>query len=101
MLSLVVATSAERPDRSDLEELHRIWPEYNLHGEVLNRYWRRLYDDLPELQFVLYDEDEGVVLAEGHTIPFAWDGTAEGLPDGINGVVANGLSLWDEGGAPT
>ena len=97
----VVLTSAERPDRSDLDELHEIWPEYNLHGDVLNRYWRRLYDDLPEFQFVLYDEEEGVVLAEGHTIPFAWDGTEEGLPAGIDGVVADGFRLRDEGGAPT
>ena len=22
-----------------------IWPEYNQHGEELNRYWRELYED--------------------------------------------------------
>jgi GNAT superfamily N-acetyltransferase len=97
----VVLTSAERPDRSDLDDLHEIWPEYNRHGDVLNRYWARLYDDFAEFQFVLYDEDEDVVLAEGHTIPFAWDGSEEGLPDGIDGVVAGGFRLREEGGAPT
>ena len=88
----VVLTSAERPDRSDLDELHEIWPEYNLHGDVLNRYWRRLYDDLPEFQFVLYDEDEGVVLAEGHTIPCRWDGRVERLPKGIDGLLEDAFA---------
>jgi hypothetical protein len=51
----VVLTSAERPDLPDRPELENVWPEYNRHGETTNRFWGRLYSELPEFQFVLYD----------------------------------------------
>ena len=41
-----------------------VWPAYNQHGEVLDRYWGRLFDDFGEFQFVLFDEDEQEVIAE-------------------------------------
>jgi hypothetical protein len=63
-----------------------VWPEYNQHGDVLNRYWARLYDVFPDWQFVLWDPGEGTVLAEGHTIPVAWNGTDTGLGPGIDAV---------------
>ena len=93
-------TAAERPDLSERVDFD-VWPAYNTHGDVLNRYWRRLYDDFAEFQFVLYDDGEDVVLAEGHTIPFAWDGTAEGLPAGIDGLVEDAFRLRTKRGVPT
>ena len=78
-----------------------VWPTYNRHGDVLNRYWRRLYEDFADFQFVLYDEAEDAVLAEGHTIPFAWDGTVEGLPAGIDGLVEDAFRLREEAVKPT
>ena len=44
-----------------------VWPQYNRHGDVLNRYWLRREEDFGAFQFALYDEDAGEVLAEGHT----------------------------------
>ena len=45
---------SERPELwdsvSDLSE--EVWPEYNLHGDILNQYWEDLYDVFPEWQFV-------------------------------------------------
>ncbi len=55
-----------------------VWPEYNRHGVALNRYRDRLYEVLGEWQFVRYDDGQDVVLAEGDTIPVAWDGTDGG-----------------------
>ena len=78
-------SARERPDLQDRVDSAEIWPEYNRHGDVLNRYWGRLVPELPDFQFVLVDGDE--VLAEGHTAPVAWDGTAAGLPAGIDGAV--------------
>ena len=75
-----------------------VWPEYNRHGDVLNRYWGRLLEDFPEFQFVLCDERDEV-LAEGHTIPSAWDGTVEGLGDGVDAMIADAFELRDA--APT
>lgn len=76
-----------------------VWPEYNRHGDVMNRYWGRLYDVFPQYQFVLVDDD-GTALAEGHTAPLAWDGTIEGLPAGIDGAVEDAFALAESGRPP-
>jgi hypothetical protein len=70
-----------------------VWPEYNLHGQTLNYYWAQLYDVFPEWQFVLYDPEDDTVLAEGHTIPVAWDRTDSGLGPGIDAMIAAGFEL--------
>ena len=36
-------TAAERPDLVDRVDFD-VWPAYNRHGDVLNRYWGRLYE---------------------------------------------------------
>lgn len=76
----------------------QVWPEYNLHADDTNAYWRRLYDDFPDFQFVLYDDQRDEVLAEGHTLPCAWDGTAAGLGPGIDHIIAAGFALHETGG---
>ena len=103
MADLAVVTAAERPDlwerASDLTD--DVWPEYNLHGDVLNVFWPRLEPEFAEFQFVLYDPGHDELLAEGHTIPCAWDRTAEGLPRGIDGLIREGFELLESGGSPT
>jgi GNAT superfamily N-acetyltransferase len=91
---------SERPDLwTDTEDVtHEAWPEYNLHGDVTNTYWDRLFDDFPAYQFVLYD---GEVLAEGHTIPCWWDGTPDGLGDGIDAMIVAAFEAREAGRAPT
>jgi hypothetical protein len=93
---------SERPELwDDLGGLSgEVWPEYNRHGD-LNKYWGRLYDYFPDWQFVLYDREDQVVLAEGHTIPVAWDGTDENLGPGIDATVAGAFELRAAGGQPT
>ena len=73
-----------------------VWPEYNVHGNVARQLWARL-EELPEFQFVLYDDEADEILAEGHSIPCRWDGTATGLPDGIDGLMTEAFALLDEG----
>ena len=69
-------------------------PEYNNHGDVLNVYWPRLLDELPDFQFNVVDGEE--ILARARSIPVRWDGTVGDLPAGIDGAIARG---FDEGGA--
>ena len=98
-----VFTCAERPDlwqRSE-EEITGVWPEYNHHGDVLNEYWGRLDGELADFQFVLHDEEADVPLAQGHTVPCAWDGSVGGLPAGIDGHVEDAFRLLERGGEPT
>jgi GNAT superfamily N-acetyltransferase len=98
-----VVRYSERPELwQDTEEITReVWPEYNLHGDELNREWDHLYNDFPEFQFALYDDDQHEVLAEGHTIPCEWDGTPEGLEDGIDTIIGAAVRARDAGRPPT
>jgi GNAT superfamily N-acetyltransferase len=101
-MSVTVICYAERPELwQDTEAISEaVWPEYNHHGDVLNRYWGRLLQDFPEFQFVLCDERDGV-LAEGHTVPCAWDGTTEGLGDGIDAMIAGAFEARENKRRPT
>ena len=98
-----VVRYSERPELWDsIRDLSEdVWPEYNLHGETLNYYWAQLYDVFPDWQFVLYDPGDRTVLAEGHTVPLAWDGTDTGLGPGIDATMAAAFELRAAGGTPT
>ena len=89
-VTIAVLRHSERPDLwQDTATITReVWPEYNLHSEDPMGYWGRLIDVFSEYQFVVYDDEEREVLAEGHTLPCDWDGTDEGLGDGIDAVMA-------------
>lgn len=81
-------TAAERPDLWERGiSSQSVWPEYNLHGDVLNLWWGHLDEELADFQFVLYDEAQDEVVAEGHTGPLWWSGSDEALPDGIDAAI--------------
>ena len=68
----------------------------------MGAHWGRLREAFSDFQFVVVDEaaaDE--VVAEGHSIPSAWDGTIEGLPAGIDAAIAGGVRLPGTGERPT
>lgn len=88
LVAPILFTAAERPDlceRGIPDEA--VWPEYNLHGDVVGHWWRYLSEWLPHFQFVLYDEEDDAVVAEGHTGPLWWDGSDTTLPDGIDAAI--------------
>ncbi|HYJ69890.1 MAG TPA: hypothetical protein VEX15_19730 [Nocardioidaceae bacterium] len=87
-MTFTLHTSSERPDLWERGiPSASVWPEYNLHGDVLNRWWLHLDEDLPEFQFVLYDDTRDEVVAEGHTGPLWWNGLDEDLPEGIDAAI--------------
>lgn len=94
---------AERPDLEDRwEEVVRpAWPEFMLHDPVVGRYWRFLFTRFPEFQFHLYDEAHDAVLGVGNSIPVAWDGTVDGLPEGLDDVLIRGVEGRERGVHPT
>jgi hypothetical protein len=93
-MSLTMHSAADRPDLWERGiPSESVWPEYNLHGDVLNRWWGHLDEDLPEFQFVLHDDTNDKVVAEGHTGPLWWDGLDETLPDGIDAAIEQIFSL--------
>jgi GNAT superfamily N-acetyltransferase len=89
-------TVAERPDLMEpaWEATSDAMPEYNNHGDVLNRYWGRLTEERPEFQFHLVDGD--AIVARARSIPVRWSGAVDDLPAGIDGAIARG---FDEEGA--
>jgi len=85
---IIATTAAERPDLVDRGvDSSEVWPEYNRHGEVVNRWWNYLWEELPELQLMLYDDEADEVVAEGHTGAFAWDGRDETLPASFDELI--------------
>ncbi len=85
---ITVCTAAGRPDLWDISsDAPAVWPEYNLHGDVINQWWGLLDKELPQFQFILYDDETGTVAARGLTGPLAWNGQDQTLPDGIDQVI--------------
>ena len=79
-----VVTWAQQPElASSGIESSAVWPEYNLHADVFDDFWEPLLERFPAYQFAVLDED-GTLLAEGHTGPLLWDGTDASLPSGID-----------------
>jgi hypothetical protein len=99
--SASILSARERPDLYEraAEATQDVWPEYNRHGDVLGEYWGELEEVFPDFQFVLLDEEADEILAQGHTIPLAWNGTVAGLPRGIDGLLEDGFRLARQGGS--
>ena len=73
------------------------WPEFMLHGNITN--WSWLFDAFARYQLLALDDD-GALMAVGHTVPLYWDETEEGLPDDIDGIIAKAIELHQSGGKP-
>jgi hypothetical protein len=81
-------TLAERPDLRAASQpvIGEAWPEFMTHDTIWAEYEHLLWKEFAEFQFVMVDDDDNIV-ADGHAIPFVWDGDAAHLPDGIDGVL--------------
>ncbi|HSK15933.1 MAG TPA: hypothetical protein VK915_07155 [Gaiellaceae bacterium] len=99
-MTVRIHTASERPDlwERSQEEVRDVWPEYQLHGDVLNVYWGRLWEDFLDFQLAVHDDERDLTIAQAHTIPFAWDGSVESLPAGIDGLMEDAFRLLEEGG---
>jgi hypothetical protein len=88
-------TVAERPDLTEpaWERTRDVIPEYNNHGDVLNRYWGRLTEERADFQFHLASGNE--ILTRARSIPVRWNGTVGDLPAGIDGAIARGFDEHD------
>lgn len=77
-----------------------VWPEYNVHGDVASALWGGLSEDFRAFQFALLEERTDKLAGRGFTIPCAWDGTAQGLPGGIDALMEEAFALRERGGKP-
>jgi GNAT superfamily N-acetyltransferase len=72
------------------------FPEYLQHNVPGNKYWGRLYEAFPDFQLALLDGDE--LVAELHSVPTPWDGSAADLPAGWDEAF---LRAFESGREPT
>ena len=82
--SATLVTHAERPDlenQAQGEDFPCQWPAFMFHDPVAAEHYPAMYERCPEFQFYIID-DAGSLLANGNSIPLAWDGTAANLPGG-------------------
>jgi GNAT superfamily N-acetyltransferase len=81
-------------DRRDLLERRDLsqhtFPEYMHHNEPGGRWWGFLYDRFPAFQLALLDRGE--LVAEGHSLPVAWDGSLDDLPSGWDDAFERGMT---------
>ncbi len=100
-MNLRVVTSAERPLTDDdwQEAFQSVWADFLFHDAMVREHWDRLEEHFADYQLTLL-EDERIV-AIGNTIPFAWDGTVEGLPHGVTGVLPLAIRGFTDGVPPT
>jgi hypothetical protein len=98
---LEVSTLAERPDlEARVRALPDTFPEFMHHDAAVNRYWSGLFADFAGFQIAVC-EGEGEIVAAGNCIPVSWNGTVEGLPAGLDGVLERGFEDLVRGRAPT
>lgn len=97
-----IVSYAERPELDDRwdETVAPVWPEFLLHGSDVNERWSHLFEHDEAFQCFLVEEEGDEVLAVANTIPFAWDGEPEGLPGGVDDVLATAITQHDAGEAP-
>jgi GNAT superfamily N-acetyltransferase len=80
----IVPVTQEIRGSPAFSEIRRAWPEIVFHDEISNQYWGRLYEERPEFQFALVDDD-GELLAEGNSIPVS------GMPASWREAIRNGF----------
>lgn len=101
-MTIVTVRHADRPELWDrIPDLFSgVWPEYNLHGNVMEIYWTRLFEQFSQFQLVLYDDRADDILAASRSIPLYWDGTQHGLGTGLDAAIVAGFSDHEAGTPP-
>ncbi|MER5768189.1 GNAT family N-acetyltransferase [Streptomyces sp. NPDC001985] len=97
-----VVLHSERPELWDRipEVFAGVVPEYNLHGDINETHWNRLFEEFRDHQFVLYDEENDALLGAGRSLPRTWDGTPEDLGSGLDDSITAAFDAHDAGTEP-
>jgi hypothetical protein len=100
-MALRMVTLAEHPELERAQEplIEAGWPRFTFGSASGLAHSDRLLREFPDYQVVLLDGDR--LLGAGQSIPFHWDQTVPGLPDGWDAVLAQGMTDRDAGRTPT
>jgi hypothetical protein len=98
-----LVTHAERPDlenQAQGDDFLSQWPAFMFHDPVADEHYPVMYERCPEFQFYIVD-DAGALLANGNSIPLAWDGSGANLPAGWDDALVRGSTGALNGTTPT
>jgi GNAT superfamily N-acetyltransferase len=97
VMELEIVTCSERPDLEQEADaaLRERWPEFVFHDALVKQYLGRVEEYFAE--FSIYLLHDGHVAASGWGVPFVWDGTAAGLPEGYRTALVAAVEDRDGG----
>jgi GNAT superfamily N-acetyltransferase len=95
-----IVTTTERPDLDGEANaaFRSVWPEFIFHDPVSREHMDRVETYFPYYNVMLLDHGE--VVAGGWGVPFAWDGTVLGLPEGYDGALISSVGGHESGIKP-
>lgn len=96
-MSLDVVTASQRPDLEDAAAaaFRERWPEFIFHDPVPPEFMARVHEYFPAYDVLLLVD--GAVAAGGWGVPFAWDGSVEGLPEGYDAALVQAVEDHEAG----
>lgn len=99
-VGLEVVTVAERPDLEDEARaaFRERWPEFVFHDQLPGQYMPRVDEYFREFSIFLLDD--GQVAAGGWGVPFVWDETPDGLPEGYRTALVAAVEDREAGRVP-
>jgi GNAT superfamily N-acetyltransferase len=95
-----VVTTSDRPDLEAQAQaaFRERWPEFVFHDGLVKPYMPRVDEYFG--RYSIYVLGDGRLAAGGWGVPFVWDGTVEGLPDGYRTVLVASVEDHEHGRAP-
>jgi hypothetical protein len=93
-----VVTVAEQPELvAELLAADRAaYPTFLMHS-AFTEVWPAVYEEFPEYQFAVLDEQSDQVLAHGNSVPFDWDGDIASLPQSATALAERARSAMRSG----
>ena len=99
-MTFLTTTIAQRSDLREPAEalIGEIWPTFLQQDQVAGQFWPRLYEAFPAFQTLLLTPDGETLVAIGNSIPLAWNGEENELPDeGWRWALAQGFKDAEAG----
>lgn len=92
-----VVTASTRPDLEGeaAAAFRERWPEFIFHDPVPPTCMARVHEHFSSYDVLLLVDDK--VAAGGWGVPFAWDGTIEGLPEGYDAALVQAVEDHEAG----
>ena len=96
-----VYSYSERPELETRgDDLGGQWPAFIFHDPLLPKYYPPLYARWGAFQLYWCDDLDTTAAACG-SVPLAWDGTVDDLPEGWDGALVRGVEGAERGVPPT